>query len=304
GNQTAYINYTGSGDPFNDSSANDNLITLNTSPKKVANEVLVPLKAVIDAIGMKADWNTKTNLVAVQDSMIVKNPILYNALKDTLAYKGELSSSLRMSMKESNSNEDFSIFFTMNSAVNGLNSASNSKFSVKVTGMPDQTFEYDTVNIADKIYSKESETGEWSVLDSSEATELGIMYYDVAADRAETQKLLDAYGKMNIIPEGKATLNGEDVLKYQIKMSADILNEFIPADMIESGLGLEDIYNKGLNYKVEIFINSQGQLVKQSVQMSGTMEIEDYNINVNISVETVCTNIGKDIEIVSPVLKP
>jgi hypothetical protein len=304
GNLTAYTNYAGSGNPFNDTSAQDNLVILNTAPRKVGNEVLVPLKAVVTAMGMKVDWNTKTNLVQIQDSMVVKNPILYNALKDTLQYKGNLSSSMSMSMKESNSNEDFSVFLTMNSAINGLNSASNSKFSVKITGMPDETLEYNTVNLADKIYSKDLETGEWSVLDSAEATDLGIMYYNVAADRVETQKLLEAYSKMNIIPEGKVTLNGEEVFKYQIKISTDILDEFMPTDIIENGLGLKDIYNMGLSYNVEIYVNSQGQLVKQSIRMSGGINVDDYNINITIAVDTIYSNIGKDIEIVSPILEP
>lgn len=301
GNQTAFINYTGIGDPFNDSTAQDKLTTLNNAPKKIENEVLVPIRAVIDALGMKVDWNTRTNLVAVKDSLTANNPILYNALKNTLQYKGEYSSNMSMTMKDSLSNEEFTFLISMNSAINGTNSTSKSKFTVKISGMPDEIFEYDTVNIADKIYNKDLETGEWSVLDSEDAIDQGIIYYDVVADRQETQKLLDAYGEMNIIPLGKANLNGEEVSKYQIKMAADVLDRFIPSEMLDNGLGLGDVYNKGLDYKVEIYLNSQGQLVYQFVEMIGKMDIEGYVISVNLNVDTNCYNIGKDINIVSPI---
>ncbi|HEY5585552.1 MAG TPA: stalk domain-containing protein [Ruminiclostridium sp.] len=301
GSQAAYTNYTGSGDPFNDPAAQDNLITLNNAPKKVGNEVLVSVKAIVDAIGIKVEWNTKTNVVSIQDSTAVKNPMLYNAWKNTLQYKGEYSSSMVISMIENTSNEEFNISYTMKGAVNGLNATAKSNLLVKITGIPDEEYEYDTVNIGNKIYSKDVDTGEWTILDQIEADDQGIMYYDVAADRAETQKLLDAYDKLNIFPAGKAILNGEEVTKYKIKLSIDDLELIIPAELLENGLGLGDIYNKGLDFKTEIFINSQGQLVKQSVKMTGGIEEAGVIVDVKINVDVEFSNIDKDIEIVSPI---
>lgn len=302
GNQTAYINYVGNGDPFNDASAQDKLILLNTAPKKIGNEVLVPMKTVVDALGMKVDWNTKTNLIAVQDSLVVKNPILYNAIKNTLQYKGEYNTSMTVSMRDGNSNEGINILNTMSGAVNGENSTTKSKLSVKITEVPDQNFEYDIVKIADKIYTRDLEIGEWSILDPTEAAEQGSMYYyDVAADRAETQKLLDAYGKINIVSAGKANLNGKEVLKYNVKIDNDIVNEFIPTDLLESGLGIDDLYNKGFDLKMEFYVNMQGQLIGQSANATGGIEYDGYTLNITINATMGYSNIGKDIEIVSPI---
>lgn len=301
GNQVAYTNYAGSGDPFTDSSALDKLINFKNAPKIVGNEVLVPVNAVVDAIGIQVEWNTKTNLVTINDSAVEKNPMLYNAWKNTLQYKGEYSNSMVMSMIEKTSNEEFKISFTMKGAVNDLNSTSLSNILVSTTGNPDEEYKYDTVNLNNKIYSKDAVTGEWSVLDPADATEQGIMYFDIAADRKETLKLLDTYNELKITPLGKAIHNGEEVSKYQIKISNDILEGFIPAEMLESGLGLSDIYNQGLDIKTEIYINSEGKLVKQSVKMTGGIEEAGVIVDIAINVDVEFSNIDKEIEIVSPI---
>lgn len=299
-NQTAYVNYTGTGNPFSDPSAQDKLVTLNTAPKKEGEVIFVPIKAVVDALGISVEWNPKLNLLKIQDSSVVKNPQLYNAMKNVLQYKGEYSSDIAMNMKENSSDMNFGIAISMNGAINGTNSTSNSKFSMTFNGEQDQALEYQTINIGDKIYSKNAETNTWNTYTRTQADDQGIMYYDLEADRNQLLRLLDVYGKMNISSEGKTTLNGEEVTKYHIKLGMDLLQGLTSSDMLEYGLGLGDIYNKGLDSSMEIYINSQGQLVKQSVIISGGAEYEGTKADVNVTVNTAYSNIGKEIEIVSP----
>ncbi len=300
GDKTAYVNYAGSGNPYSDPAAQGNKITLANAPQTKGSDVMVPVKAVADALGLELDWNTKTNLAALKDSSAVKNPILYNALKNMLNFKGEYSSSMDMSMKESITGEEFGFSYTMNGVINGADSTSKSKVTTSIPGYPDESMDYETVNVGGKLYSKDPETGEWSIITEEDAAIYGIPYYDDAANREEIQNTLDLYGRINVIPEGKAILNGEEVLKYRLKMSTDILNEFIPADLADYGMNLEDIYNNGLSYKYEVYINKQGQLVKQFIKLTAGMKDTDYNVTITATSESMFSKIGQDIEIKKP----
>lgn len=79
------------------------------------------------------------------------------------------------------------------------------------------------------------------------------------------------------------------------------MDEFIPTGMLESGLGIEDLYNKGLDFKMEFYVNMQGQLVKNSANATGGIEYDGYTINITLNATMGYSNIGKDIEIVSPI---
>jgi hypothetical protein len=301
GSNSAYVNYEGTGDPFSDPAAQDKLITLNNAPEKAGEQIFIPAGAVANALGITMDWNPKINLLKLQDISAVRNPMLYNAMKSVLDYKGEYTSNISMSMKENTYNQEFGIQVSMQGAVNGLNSTSKSVFSMEFNGESGEPMAYDTINIGNVIYSKNSETGTWNTYTRNQADDEGIMYYDVEKDRNELLRLLDAYGKMNISYAGKTSLNGQEVTKYQVKLGMDILEGMASADMLEFGLGIDDIYNKGLDCRMELFVNSSGQLVKQLVIISGGIEVDGVQTDVKVTVSSEYTNIGKEIEIVRPI---
>ncbi|MDF2987721.1 MAG: copper amine oxidase family proteinputative S-layer protein [Eubacterium sp.] len=302
GNNTAYVNYAGSGDPFSDTGAQSNAITLTAAPKVSGEGILVPVKAVSGAIGMTVEWNTKTNLVAVKDITAVKYPLLYNALKDMLNYKGEYKTSLDMSTVDTTTYEEIMSFnYTMEGVINGTNSTSKSQISATLDGEPIDVQKNEVVSVGGQLYSKNIETGVWSKVTKDQAEEDGIMYYDVDADRIETQKMLDMYDKMAIVPNGKAVINGEQVSKYQIKVGTDILSQAIPSELLGEGINPEDIYNNGFNLKYEVYINNKGQLVKQTVKFTGGMKDDYFEMEFNMIMNAEFTNIGKEIQIVSPI---
>ncbi len=300
-NQSAYVNYTGGANPYSDTSAQDKFVTLNNTPKQIEGVVFVPAKAVVDALGITMDWNPKLNLLKIKDSTIPKNPQLYNAMKSMLDYKGEYSSELIINMQENSSNMNIGMNMTINGAVNGNNSTSNSKFTMTFDGEQEDIMDYQTVNIGDKIYVKNPETESWNTYTRSQAEEEGILFTDFEADRNEMLRVLDIYGKMNISNEGKTVLNGQEVSKYQVRLNMELLQGLLSADMLEYGLGLEDIYNNGLDTRMFVYVNSQGQMVKQSIVVYGSMDMEGSIAEINMTINNVYTNIGKEIEIVSPI---
>ncbi len=300
-NQSAYVNYTGVSNPYSDTSAQDKLVTLNNTPIKVDGVVFIPAKAVVDALGITMDWNPKLNLLKIKDSTISKNPQLYNAMKSMLDYKGEYSSELIINMQENSSGMNIGMNMTINGAVNGNNSTSNSKFTMIFDGEKEDLMDYQTINIGDKIYVKNPETESWNTYTRSQAEEEGILYTDFEADRNEMLRVLDIYDKMNISNEGKTVLNGEEVSKYQVRLNMELLQGLLSTDMLEYGLGLEDIYNNGLDTRMFIYVNSQGQMVKQSIVIYGSIDMDGSTAEINMTVTNVYTNICKEIEIVSPI---
>ncbi|ACL75730.1 S-layer homology domain-containing protein [Ruminiclostridium cellulolyticum] len=300
-NKSAYVNYTGSGNPISDPPAQDKLVTLNNAPEQISGVVLVPAKAVVDALGITMDWNDKINVLKIKDSTIPKNPQLYNAMKSMLDYKGEYSSDLIINMKEDTLDMNFGMHMSINGAINGNNSTSNAKFTLTLDGEQEDLMDYQTINIGDNIYVKNPETDLWDTYNRSEAEEEGILYTDFESDRNEMLRLLDVYGKMNISNEGKTILNGEEVSKYQVRLNIELLQGLLSADMLEYGLGLKDIYNNGLDTRMFIYVNSKGQLVKQSVIIAGATEFDGSTTDIDMTVSSMYTNIGKEIEIVSPI---
>ncbi len=302
GNTTAFINYTGSGDPFGDMDAQGNAITLATVPRVSGNDILVPIKAVSDTLGMTVEWNTKTNLVAVKDTTAVKYPLLYNALKNMLNYKGEYKTSLDISSVDTTTFEEvMALNYTMEGVINGTNSTAKSQISVTLGGEPGEVQKNEVISVGGQLYSKNIETGVWSIVSKAEADESGILYYDVNTDRNDTQNMLELYDKMTVVPTGKTVFNGEEVSKYQIKVGPDILNQAIPSGLVNEGINLEDIYNNGFNLKYEVYVNNKGQLVKQTVKFTGGMKEDYFEMEFNMILNAEFTNIGKDIEIVSPI---
>ncbi len=281
--------------------AQDKMITLNNVHEQTDGAVLVPAKAVVEALGFTMDWNDKINLMKIKDSTIPKNPQLYNAIKSMLDYKGEYENNMIFIAKEYGSNMNIGMTMSTKGAVNGNNSTSNSKFTISIDGEQEDLMDYQTINIGDKIYVKNPDTGSWETYTRSQAEDEGILYTDIEADRNETLRVLDVYGKMNITDEGKTLLNGEEVSKYQVRLNMELLQGLTSANMLEYGLGLEDIYNNGLDTKMYVYVNSQGQLVKQSIVIYGSMVKDGTKADINMTVNSMYTNIGKEIEIVSPI---
>ncbi len=281
--------------------AQDKMITLNDVREQTDGAVLVPAKAVVDALGFTMDWNDKINLLKIKDSTIPKNPQLYNAMKSMLDYKGEYENNMIINAKEYSSNMNIGMTMSIKGAVNGNNSTSNSKFTISIDGEQEDLMDYQTINIGDKIYVKNPDTGSWETYTRSQAEDEGILYTDIEADKNEALRLLDVYGKMNIYDEGKTLLNGEEVSKYQVRLNMELLQGLTSANMLEYGLGLEDIYNNGLDTKMYIYVNSQGQLVKQSIVIYGSMVKDGSKADIDMTVNSMYTNIGKEIEIVSPI---
>lgn len=271
-------------------------ITLN-----ITSGNFIPMSAVVNALGMTAQWNQNTNLITITDTKSVNNLVLFNAMKGLLSYKGEYTSNMILAMKENISNEDFVMDYSMDGVINGLDSTSDTDLTISMTGAPDEQYVYNTITIGNTVYDMDQDTGEWTAYTKTEADDYGIVYTDVAAERASTQKILDAYRQIKVYNAGKVVLNGQNVTKYQLTISRDLLDSLIPEEVQTGGMGLEDIYNNGLDYKVEMYVNSQGQLVKQLARLTGSMVEQDVmDIDVIVTVATEYSNIGKDIEIVNP----
>lgn len=300
GNTSAYVNYQGSSDPFDDPEAQGNVLTLANAPEKLDTEVLVPVKAVSEAIGLNIEISGKLQLVKITDSSAVKNPLLYNALMKQLQYKGEYKASMSMTVEDTWVESETNISYLINGAINGLNSTAKGGMTVKMPDVPDITTEYETINIGNRVYSKDIETGVWSNLSTTQAKNLQILYFDAASQKNEIEKLLEYYNNLNIAPAGKAVIGGEEVTKYQLKIGSNLLDELIPEGMLESGLGIEDIYNNGLTFIMEIYTNKQGEIVRQAAKITGSSDILGYEIVIHGTAIYDFVNIGTDIEIVKP----
>lgn len=301
GNNTAYVNYTGDGNPFGDTGAAANAITLAAAPKESGDNVLVPVKAIASAIGMSAELNAKTKLLTIKDSSAANNPQLYNALKNMLNYKGEYKTAMNMSVMDTVLQEELlSVKYTMEGRNNGTDSTSKSKVTAIDPQNGEETQEYEVVKIGQQLFLKNMETGVWSQITTDEALEQGVLYFDSEADKAETQNLLDSYGKMHITQAGKALINGEEVTRYQIKAGKDILSDLIPSDILGEGISIDDIYNKGFNIRIDAYVNNKGKLVKQVMKLTAGMEQEGFGMELNLTTTSEFSNIGNEIEIVSP----
>lgn len=301
GNNTAYVNYTGSGNPFNAPEAAGNAITLAAAPKLSGNDVLVPGKAVAEAIGMSAEINVKTGLTVIKDTSAVNNPLLFKAMKNMLDFKGEYRTSMDMSLIDTILKEKLvGLTYSMEGANNGPNSTANTKITTADPEYGEESEEYQVIKIGQQLYSKDMDTGVWSQITEEEAIEQGIPYYDSEADKAETQKFLSSYGKLNITHAGKAVVYGEEVARYQIKAGKEILSDLIPSDLLGGAISIEDIYNKGFDIKMEIFVNDKGQLVKQVMKLTAGMEQDGFSMELNMTALSEFSKIGTEIEIVSP----
>ncbi len=301
GSKVAYVNYTGNENPFTASEAVNNSINIPVAPELTGEEILIPVKTVATALGMSCDLNPKTGLVTIKDAAEVNNPMVYNALKDMLDYKGEYKTSMNMIMFDTvNKEEIMSIKYIMQGANNGLNSTAKTTVTAYDPLNGDEIIENEVVKIGQTLYSKDIATGRWSQITEEEAVNQGIMYYDSEADKAETQKLLDAYGKFNIFLAGKSVLNGEEVTRYQIKAGKEMINGLVPSDMLD-GLSISDIYNKGFNMVVDMYLNNKGQLVKQVLKLTAGIEQNGFGMDLNLTNTAEFSNIGKSVEIASPV---
>ncbi len=188
----------------------------------------------------------------------------------------------------------------MEGANNGPNSTANTKITTADPEYGEESEEYQVIKIGQQLYSKDMDTGVWSQITEEEAIEQGIPYYDSEADKAETQKFLSSYGKLNITHAGKAVVYGEEVARYQIKAGKEILSDLIPSDLLGGAISIEDIYNKGFDIKMEIFVNDKGQLVKQVMKLTAGMEQDGFSMELNMTALSEFSKIGTEIEIVSP----
>jgi hypothetical protein len=298
GEAKAFIDYFSNNNPFDSAPASAEKASLNSIPKTVDSEILVPAKLVAETLGAEYKWNADTLTADIKYVDTNKYPNLYNAFKNSTEYKGTYTSNILMVLEERNSNESLNMNMHMNGEVNGADSHITMNGTTSIPGEPEALENSEVYIIGDTAYTRYDPNGEWIISTADEAQSGSTQVPDYKADNA---LFLDNYEGLNLQKLGYAIVNGTATTKYAITLNALDVDRLAPEGSGDGMLDLSQIYNNGFEMKVNIYLNDKGQIVKAAYKLTGGSKDENIDLVLNLGFDINFINIGKDIEIVAPV---
>ena len=303
GEADAYIMHIAGDNPYLDrDSYIGNKAVLNAAPRKVNGELMIPVKFIAESLGADFSWNEKALTATVVDENSIEYPNLYTALKGGSQYKGEFEKKMRLNVLDNISLQDMTMDIEVSGAVNGENSISTSIINTGGTAVPSSSVQIESVKVGETVYAKNPETGEWEAATLEELESQGIPVVTSGELEEISNRLLDNYGRLMLVRNGNTVLDGQTVTKYTITIDRDMFMEIFPAEYFNTGVDMNEVYNNGFDFKIEIYLNSSDQVVKEVATFSGGTTGNGADITIGIVEETSYRKIGEDIFIEAPVL--
>jgi hypothetical protein len=225
---------------------------------------------------------------------------LYTALKNSYPYKGEIEQKMSVTTTDKSTGDNFVFNTGISGQVNGNDSSTSVKLSVSGTDLPEQTMSYNNINFGGLNYVKEQD-GVWEKLSEEDFENAGLITFNSKEDGQIFNNLINEFGNLDVKNNGTVVIDGSEAVKYSIKLTTDNFNRIYPAELIATeGADIKEYYNNGFEFIVDIYLNQQGQIIRENDSFSGGIKYDDVDEEVSISGETVYRNIGTIYEITAP----
>ena len=270
----------------------------NNGLKVVNGEAFVPLEIVVQALGASCEREQGSSTVYINDAETVKYPFLFKAINENMNFRGSFSSSGVVIMENILPGSIMEINFSIDGAINGDDYRTSYKMTSEIDGIPDAPENIDITKAGENVYVKMGGNDKWIRTSVQELEASGL----IPAGLSSGEQLItaDAYGVYEIIRAGKVTVGGEKAVKYVLNLDRAALKKKISQNGAEKYDEVEKMLDAGMDIKVEVYVNDNGQVVREIINYGMTVVVDSDKIDVKIEVDRKNSDIGRDIEIKAP----
>ncbi len=267
------------------------LVILDTPPKLIHNKTIAPLRFIAENLGYRIIWNNDNYTAVIQSKNMYDD--LYTSIKNTLPYIGQyhLKMVLNLDIEEENNMQ-----FNFN--VNGFNN--EEKEYVKGTMaiiQEDNTYlqtPYEIIKTKENFYTKYYNEG-WK--EKSNLNNEEFLIVDFSLIKSIHDNFILNFQKLPTPQVDAVKINNINATRYLLDFNK---NEFTPllSNELSTASNLQGFTLD--NYKVEIYINDENEIIKEiiSYTLHGTKEGKEMNTQVIIQCDF--ENIGMKFNIASP----
>jgi len=233
----------------------------------------------------------------------IQHPELYYALaRYGEAYKGGINMKMDLSMTDESGRNSFGLVMGAKGYMNSVNGSMDITYelSTDISGEPGVELNYRVVKVGGRYFVKYEDEKEWTEMDESEFGDPGL------SGNEYPQIMLKFYRYADITKTGNVILDGRSVTRYTMNFRQEAINALI-SELINSQVyddsGKPPVITGDNPYEISLFINSDGEIVKEDISFSGNMKSgeSEENIYIEILLTVNYYNINEDIDIKIPV---
>jgi len=245
--------------------------------------------------------SNKSSILEKSKKFKGKHPELYDAFRSSLNFKGEYSQSLRILARGKNSSEFIEMEIDASGVANGDDVHSKFKMIVGGTTITTDSIEFEYIQVGSRIYVKDFETGDWNITSLEELEEEGeVMPGQSEQISASNAQFLASIHKLSVEKKGNEKIDNEETTKYEVILDQETIAAIMPQTY--GPIDLNAVYNNGFECKMDIYINSNNQIVKQVINFRAGIKNENEDSEISIILDTNYKKIGEDIKIEVPII--
>ena len=264
-------------------------IQLAAAPVEINGELLVPVKALEEVLGLSAEWDERKFMLSIKDPAGQNFPNLYEALCYSNQYNGSYKMNIDVSMSQKALGKSINGIYKLEGAKNLKNMHLWGTYD-SVPYNKNKHYEYDTFDIdgpgiSPNIFSKDADSGKW-MAKTDYADSLPLNYTNVEQfNRMMLLFLVDGKGyavpEFTLVKQGNYTINGEKAARYVLTSNnwktVGTYFEFKFPMFIPLDYQYEKFWTQILPFKndlrLEFFVNEKNQLVKEIIALGCSKEM-------------------------------
>lgn len=231
----------------------------------------------------------------------VKNSDLYQAmLQSSASYKGNIDLTSRITVGESQSQEQLVIGMNMNGAINQSNSHIQGSMTMEFPGMEEIATQYESIILGSKLYTRMDGEETWSLMDLDEVAG-GISGIQPTEMTPSYDILFRNFNNMEIQKTEGVLRNGETTTKYTLQLNSKQMQD-LTASLMLADLGINEADTLQLTLDMSVYLNGQNQLCGEEIQISGSYvdAASSSTLTMQGQFDVSYTNIGADLLIQAP----
>lgn len=227
-------------------------------------------------------------------------PDLYKALESNVLYRGEYVKRVRINIDDNITGENMLMTMDVSGAVNQDNTKSETDLTLGGSTIPSSKIRIESVKTGENVYVKNAETGEWEMTTLEELELQGAPVVTSETIREVSARLMENYGSIHVVTDGYRVVEGQVAVKYTMVIDREVFIEIFPAQYFDESVDINQVYNNGFDFEIEVYLNNSGQIIKELARFTGGVKTGETDMGIEVTEETIYRNIGAEIIIEAP----
>ncbi len=175
--------------------------------------------------------------------------------------------------------------------------------TIEVSDQSPFTLKFRVLRAENKSYIKNEGASKWMVATTDDVA----MSNDLQLSQLTLNGFLRNFADQQITKTENVIIEGKAATKYSVALTNENLKSLASTiTNVEALAGteasLEEVFNKGYEYKLEYYLNDKNEIIHEEVIFTGHIQMDETGENLSITGSLICdySNIGKQLTISAP----